>query len=125
MALKSALANLSCKVSENVPRIVKPNCIRNSSTYDKAAGAAKQGANEAAKVGQQAKDKASAAAGEVAGKTKDAAKSMSGGKAQKNAEEAWSSVKNTTQKIKDTVVGKAEEGKESVKANAENIKRNK
>lgn len=49
---------------------------------------------------------------------------MSGGKVQKNAEEAWGSVKNTTQKIKDTVVGKAEEGKESVKANAENIKRN-
>lgn len=43
----------------------QPNCIRNTSTYDKAAGAAKQGANEAAKVGQQAKDKASAAAGEV------------------------------------------------------------
>lgn len=60
----------------------------------------------------------------MAGKAKDAAQSMSGGKAQKNAEEAWGSVKNTTQKIKDTVVGKAEESKESVKANAENIKRN-
>lgn len=40
---------------------------------------------------------------------------MSGGKAQKNAEEAWDSVKNKTQKIKDTVVGKAEETKENVK----------
>ncbi|KAF1002436.1 hypothetical protein AG4045_001736 [Apium graveolens] len=107
MALRSALSNLSCKVLASVPRIVKPNCIRNTSTYDKAAGAAKQGANEAAKVGQQAKDKASAAAGEVAGKTKDAAQSMSGGKVQKNAEEAWDSVKNTTQKIKDTVVRKS------------------
>lgn len=40
------------------------------------------------------------------------------GKARQKAEEAWGTVKDTTQKIKQSVVGKA---KGSIKDNADNI----
>ncbi|KAA0042218.1 late embryogenesis abundant domain-containing family protein [Cucumis melo var. makuwa] len=46
------------------------------------------------------------------------------GKAKQTVEDAWGSVKDTTQNIKEKVVGKAEESKEAIKDTAENIKNN-
>ncbi|XP_057508515.1 uncharacterized protein At4g13230-like [Actinidia eriantha] len=82
---------------------------------DKAADAAKQGANEARRADDP---KNQGCRGKVADTAQDLTE-----KAKQTAQDAWDTVKDTTQKIKETVVGKAEDSKESIKENAENVKR--
>ncbi|KAK4366123.1 hypothetical protein RND71_014003 [Anisodus tanguticus] len=110
---------------------------------DKGVDAAKQAADTAKKAGQEAKNETASAAEEeimsssrgnsllqkckVMRKTKvmgdkvaDAAQDMAG-KAKETAQEAWGTVKDTTHKMKDNVMGKAEESKEAIK---DNVNRN-
>ncbi|XP_011083105.1 late embryogenesis abundant protein 76 [Sesamum indicum] len=108
-------------------------------TYDEAAEAAKHGRDAAKKGvdaakrgGQQVKKEATAAAdnagqkmGDMAGKVSSTAQDAAGkvkqtaqdaaGKVKQTAEDAWGSVKDATNKIKDTVVGKAEASADSAK----------
>ncbi|KAK4408198.1 hypothetical protein Sango_0400800 [Sesamum angolense] len=104
-------------------------------TYDEAAEAAKaakKGVDAAKRGGQQVKKEATAAAdnagqkmGDMAGKVSSTAQDAAGkvkqtaqdaaGKVKQTAEDAWGSVKDATNKIKDTVVGKAEASADSAK----------
>lgn len=58
----------------------------------------------------------------MAGKASEASNDLAD-KAKQTAQDAWGAVKDTTAKIKDTVVGKAEESKEFIKENADTVKR--
>ncbi|THF95911.1 hypothetical protein TEA_024419 [Camellia sinensis var. sinensis] len=101
--------------------------------YDKAADAAKQGANEAMNAGQDVKNKVASIAEDMTEKTKETAGTVAETaqdlteKAKQRAGDAWDAVKDTTQKIKETVVGNgkaaAQETKQSVKQNAETVER--
>ncbi|CAL5427265.1 unnamed protein product [Camellia sinensis] len=101
--------------------------------YDKAADAAKQGANEAMNAGQDVKNKVASTAEDMTEKTKETAGTVVETaqdlteKAKQRAGDAWDAVKDTTQKIKETVVGNgkaaAQETKQSVKQNAETVER--
>ncbi|KAK0581806.1 hypothetical protein LWI29_018214 [Acer saccharum] len=100
-----------------------------SGACDKAAEAAKKGANAAKEVGQDVKNQATSVAENATQKTKDVAGKVSETaqditeKAKQTVQDAWGSVKDTTQKIKDTVAGKAEESKDSLKEGANKFKR--
>ncbi|MCD9644542.1 hypothetical protein HAX54_032802 [Datura stramonium] len=91
---------------------------------EKGVDAAKQGVDMAKKSSQEAKNETVSIADEVMRKTKvmgdkvaDAAQDMAG-KAKEIAQEEWGSVKDTTKKMKDTMMGKAEESKEAIKNNS-------
>ncbi|KAF6135743.1 hypothetical protein GIB67_028599 [Kingdonia uniflora] len=103
-----------------------------SGAYDKAGHAIKQGKNEINKTAENVKEKACSTAGDAKEKASSTAEQLTEKamdmankvsetaqdvteKAKQSVQESWGSAKDTTQKIKDTVVGKAEEtaGKEA------------
>ncbi|GLT95327.1 hypothetical protein SLE2022_130160 [Rubroshorea leprosula] len=125
-------------ISRN-PRVVLtagPRLIQASYSHQKASeacenakDAAKQGAGEAMKVGQDIKEKTASTASQMSMKTKDMAGKASDtaqemtSKAKQTMQDAWDSAKETAQKAKDTVMGKAEDSKEAIKQNADQVKR--
>ncbi|KAJ8465380.1 hypothetical protein OPV22_027932 [Ensete ventricosum] len=87
----------------------------------------KDASGEIKKTAENVREKISAAADQVVDKTIEAAgnviDSAQGGRAKEGSQSAWGSAKETMQKIKDTVVGKAEESQQSIKDGRENTKR--
>ncbi|KAI4350146.1 hypothetical protein L6164_010655 [Bauhinia variegata] len=90
----------------------------------------KHGASETVNMSENMRDKAYSSttehvkheSREMAGKMSAAAQNISEN-AKQTMQDAWDSSRNTAQKATDTVLGKAQESAESVKENAESVKR--
>ncbi|CAL5353542.1 unnamed protein product [Camellia sinensis] len=127
------MQQISQRKLRQMPASFRQEARVSTQAYDKAADAAKQGANEAMNAGQDVKNKVASTAEDMTEKTKETAGTVAektqdlAEKAKQRAGDAWDAVKDTTQKIKETVVGNgkaaAQETKQSVKQNAETVER--
>uniref|UniRef100_A0A6N2KFZ9 Uncharacterized protein n=1 Tax=Salix viminalis TaxID=40686 RepID=A0A6N2KFZ9_SALVM len=94
-------------------RRFQASCRKEASSggFEMARKDTKEGINEAKAAGETVVDEVTQKTKEVAGKASEASNDLAE-KAKQTAQDAWGAVKDTTTKIKDKVVGKAEESKE-------------